>query len=46
MAEQNPIELTEIIRALEESLTLPDVRKSAGRVSELLAEECVEFGSS
>jgi len=34
------------LRALEEDLLKPEVRKSADRVSRLLADEFIEFGSS
>lgn len=39
-------ELAKIIRDLETELLRPDVRSNSGRVSELLADDFVEFGES
>jgi hypothetical protein len=35
-----------LLRGLEEELLKPEVRRSADRLSHLLADEFVEFGSS
>ncbi len=39
-------ELTKKIRALEERLLLPEVRRNAEELSELIADDFVEYGSS
>ena len=39
-------ETAALIRRLEEALLVPEVRKSAGQIAVLLADEFVETGSS
>jgi hypothetical protein len=39
-------ELTDLIRTLELELLLPETRRSADRLNELIADDFVEFGSS
>ncbi len=41
-----PVSIEEDLRTLEEELLQADVRKTAARLDELLAEEFIEFGSS
>ena len=40
------LDTADLLRSLEEQLLRPDTRRSADKVSDLLADEFVEFGSS
>lgn len=39
-------ETADLLRALEERLLQPEIRRSAAKIGDLLADEFVEFGSS